>query len=219
MHWLPSSVVALLVFTAAPPAVGAQGVRDHTRQKSPGPGPITPSQATELTLTLTEAAVRPIQVWVRTAGVPGADGRTLRTTLTLSDAALVKAGQRARAFPLESRSSMYQARVTDMTRRPDGAAATITLTGEGRRNASRYIVEIVTEQVEALSVPNEAIIETGGKHVVYVEQQEGRYVPREIDVGIQGELHTQVREGLKAGEQVVTFGSFFIDADFKLKGS
>jgi multidrug efflux pump subunit AcrA (membrane-fusion protein) len=219
MSGLSSVVVALLMLAATPPQADAQGVRDHTRQKSPGPAPITPSQATELTLTLTEAAVRPIQVWVRAAGVPGADGRTLRASLTVPEGALVKAGQRARAFPLESRSSMYQARVTDVTRRSDGVGAIITLTGEGRRNASRYIVEIVTEQVEALSVPNEAIIESGGKHVVYVQQQQGRYVPREIELGIQGELHTEVRDGLKPGEQVVTFGSFFIDADFKLKGS
>jgi hypothetical protein len=44
-------------------------------------------------------------------------------------------------------------------------------------------------------------------------------VPKEIQLGIQGELYTQVLSGLKHGEQVVTFGSFFIDAEHKLKGS
>ena len=29
----------------------------------------------------------------------------------------------------------------------------------------------------------------------------------------------EVLEGLKPGEQVVTFGSFFIDAEYQLKGS
>ena len=47
-----------------------------------------------------------------------------------------------------------------------------------------------------------------------------RTVPREIQPGLQGELFTEVVKGVAAGEQVVTlFGSFFIDADFKLKGS
>jgi hypothetical protein len=32
-------------------------------------------------------------------------------------------------------------------------------------------------------------------------------------------LFTQVIDGLKSGEQVVTIGSFFIDAEHKLKGS
>jgi len=45
------------------------------------------------------------------------------------------------------------------------------------------------------------------------------YAPREIQIGLQGELFTEITGGLKEGEQVVTFGSFFIDADHKLKGS
>jgi len=92
-----------------------------------------------------------------------------------------------------------------------------SLAAQGKAS-HRYVLEIVTERGEFLSVPNEAIIETNGKHVVYVQQQ-GRYVPRDIQVGIQGELYTQVLDGLKPGEQVVTFGSFFIDAEYKLKGS
>ena len=68
-------------------------------------------------------------------------------------------------------------------------------------------------------MPNEAIIEEGDRHVVYVQQQAGQYVPQEIQTGIQGELYTQVLDGLKDGEQVVTFGSFFIDAEHKLKGT
>ncbi|MGH6691005.1 MAG: hypothetical protein ACREF4_10040, partial [Gammaproteobacteria bacterium] len=83
----------------------------------------------------------------------------------------------------------------------------------------RYVLEIVTEEVEHLSVPNEAIIETGGRRVVYVKDAAGSYLQREIDTGLQGELFTEVTGGVKSGDQVVTFGSFFIDADYKLKGS
>jgi len=77
----------------------------------------------------------------------------------------------------------------------------------------------VTELGEFLSVPNEAIIETEGKQVVYVQQGQGRYVAKAIRTGVQGELFTQILEGLEPGEQVVTFGSFFIDAEYQLKGS
>ena len=65
----------------------------------------------------------------------------------------------------------------------------------------------------------EAIIEEGDKHIVYVQQQPGLYLPQEIHTGIQGELYTQVLDGAKDGDQVVTFGSFFIDAEQKLKGT
>jgi Cu(I)/Ag(I) efflux system membrane fusion protein len=82
-----------------------------------------------------------------------------------------------------------------------------------------YVVEITVEQGPFLSVPNEAIIEEGDRHVVYVEQQAGQYVPQEIHTGIQGELYTQVLDGVSDGAQVVTFGSFFIDAEHKLKAT
>jgi Cu(I)/Ag(I) efflux system membrane fusion protein len=75
----------------------------------------------------------------------------------------------------------------------------------------------VVEGGDLLSVPNEAIIETEGRQVVYVQQPGGNYVPRDITTGIRGELFTEVLEGVEAGEQVVTIGSFFIDAEHKLK--
>ncbi len=44
-------------------------------------------------------------------------------------------------------------------------------------------------------------------------------MPQEIQTGIQGELLHAGAEGVKDGDQVVTFGSFFIDAEHKLKGT
>ena len=85
----------------------AAGVRDHTRLAGPGAA-VSQSQAEELTLTLSETAVRPVQTWVRAAATLQAGaGNTLLADLPLSEAALVRIGQRVRAFPLESRSSMY----------------------------------------------------------------------------------------------------------------
>ena len=89
----------------------------------------------------------------------------------------------------------------------------------GRENAKSYLIEIVTDRGEMLSVANEAIIEEGDAHIVYVRRQEGRYEPLEIKTGIQGELYTQVLDGLREGDHVVTFGSFFIDSEYKLKGT
>ena len=70
---------------------------------------------------------------------------------------------------------------------------------------------------EFLSIPNEAIIEEGNKHVVYVQKEGGQYAPVEIRTGIQGELYTAVESGLTEGDQVVSFGSFFVDSEYKLK--
>jgi hypothetical protein len=208
-----------LHFTLYTSALEAQGVRDRIR-KAPRATSITESQANELTLTVTQVAVRPIQVWVRTAGVIDAAGKTLQATISKADAAFVKAGQRVRAFPPEARSSMYQARVAGVAPKGDRVGVTVSLIAPARQGSPRYVLEIVTEEIERMSVPNEAIIETGERRVVYVKDASSdSYAQREIQIGLQGELFTEITGGLKEGEQVVTFGSFFIDADHKLKGS
>jgi multidrug efflux pump subunit AcrA (membrane-fusion protein) len=211
------AVAMLLVLGAS--SSPAQSIRDRIRLSKDKLTPITEAQATELTLTLNDAAVRPIQIWVRTAGTMDRSGRALTARLSTKEAAYVRVGQRVRAFPPQSRSSMFQAKIVNVIPSGDGASVSAMLSGPGHEGSSRYILEIVTEPIESLSVPNEAIIEVDGKHVVYVQAEKGRYLPREIRPGLQGELYTQVLDGLKAGEQVVTFGSFFIDADFKLKDS
>ena len=215
---LKSSGVLLLSLIAASPAAG-QGVREHTRPTQPSGTTVSKSQAEALTLTVTGVTTRLVQTWVRLAGTIDANKKILAGSLSGSDAALVMAGQRARAFPPSSKSSMYQARVTRATRRGNGVDVELSLASAAHVDDVLYVMEIVVERGPFLTVPNEAIIEEGDRHVVYVEQQAGQYVPREIHIGIQGELLTEVLDGVKEGDQVVTFGSFFIDADQKLKGT
>lgn len=213
--------VLLLLLAAgavAVPVLRAQGVRDHTRN-SPRGTKITEAQASDLTLTLTSVAVRPVQVWVRTAGAIDAARKVLTVHLSGSDATRVKVGQRARAFPVESRSSMFQAFVVRVTPEKNGVSAALQLASVGWPSARGYVVEIVTDYGELLSVPNEAIIEEGDARVVYRLGADAHYEPTPVQTGVQGELYTQVTGGLKDGDQVVTFGSFFIDSEFKLKGA
>ena len=197
---------------------GAQGVRDHTRLPGTKGTTVTESQAAVLTLTVSPVSSKFVESWIRTSGTVDETGRTLAVVLSGPEAALVKVGQRARAFPPSSKSSMYQAFVTRVVRQRDKARVDVSLTSAGRANTSRYVVEIVVERGPLLSIPNEAIIEEGDRHVVYVQEAGGQYVPREIEVGIHGEIYTEVLTGLEEGAQVVTLGSFFIDAEHKLKG-
>jgi len=206
----------LLLLTIAFASAEAQGVRDLTR---PAKGTVvSESQAADLTLTLSPASIRPIQAWVRTAGTADKTGKILTAYLDPQEGQLVKAGMRVRAFTPASKSSMFQAWVTRVQPEAKRTMVQVTLAATGWKESTNYVLEIVGDRGQFLSVPNEAIIEEGSKHIVYVQQQPGRYVPQEIDIGVQGELYTQVLGGLKEGEQVVTFGSFFIDSEYKLKG-
>jgi membrane fusion protein, copper/silver efflux system len=227
-----SLVVAF--FGYIPASALAQSVRDHTRLKNNRPTTVSADQATELTLTVTDVAVRPIQVWIRIAGTIDAARKIITADVPAGQAARIRAGQRVRAFSPESRSRMHQATVSQVSHRDAVSPAKpvvslkATLMGQPPETGRHYILEVVTEDGDFLSVPNEAIIETGKETggetgeraaLVYVRAADGEYAQREVKLGVQGELFTQVLEGLKAGEQVVTIGSFFIDADQKLKGS
>jgi hypothetical protein len=194
-------------------------VRDHTRPLRSAGTTVTESQAEVLTLTVSAVSPRLVQRWIRAAARIDKTNKVLSTTLSESDAALVKLGQRVRAFPPSSKSSMYQAFVTRVTPRSGGTVVEASLASTGRQEANVYVMEIVVEQGPFLSVPNEAIIEEGDRHIVYVQLQAGQYTPKEIQTGIQGELYTQVLDGVREGDEVVTFGSFFIDAEQKLKAT
>jgi hypothetical protein len=213
---LPTPLLISLLVTGS---AGAQDVRQHTRLAGPKSTTITESQAAALTLTLGTASLRPVQTWIRTAGTIDKTGKILSASLSRLDASLVKVGQRVRAFPPSSKSSMYQASITRVSPGAGRAMVEASLSASGRPQTTLYVMEIVVERGPFLSVPNEAIIEEGEKHIVYVQQQTGQFVPQEIHTGIQGELYTQVLDGLRQDDQVVTFGSFFIDAEHKLKGT
>ena len=213
-----SRILCAALFASLAIEVGAQ--REHTRPTNSNRStPVSEAQANELTLTLTAADVRPIQVWVRTAGIVDEARKVVSAEVPRAEAARIRAGQRVRAFSPESRSRMYQAAVTRVVPGSTGATVSVALTGQAFETSRYYLLEIVTEEGEFLSVPNEAIIEAGGKQSVYVQEAGGTYAPRDISVGVRGELFTQVTGGLQPGEQVVTIGSFFIDAEHKLKGS
>ncbi|HEX5059716.1 MAG TPA: hypothetical protein VFV99_10170 [Kofleriaceae bacterium] len=202
---------------AAPPAQGS-GVRAATRLVRRSATAVTEEQASELTLTLTVAESRPIQTWVRTAGVLDTAGKVLTAQLRPAEAELVEVGQRVRTFSVNSRSQMVQAKVTRVTPRPGGATVEATLATAVANNGARHLMEIVTEKGPFLSVPNEAIIEEGESQVVYLKLPSGEFAPRTIHTGITGELYTQIVDGLEDGDEVVSIGSFFVDADNKLKG-
>src|SRR5580765_4565574 len=93
----------IFVFCVAAGTAAAQNPRSHTRLDPRGTR-VTQSQAETLTLTLGTAEVRLLQTWVRIAGTIDKTGKVLSGTIAAPDAALVKVGQRVRAFPPSSKS-------------------------------------------------------------------------------------------------------------------
>jgi hypothetical protein len=201
-------------------SASAQTIRSHTRSaEARESGSVNESQAEELTLTLVQAARQDVQTWIRVAGVLDALGKHLTSCVPNPDGSLVRVGQLVRAFPPDSKSSMYQARVARVTPHDGCVDVDVALSGPVHVDASRYIMEIIVSLGRLLAIPNEAIIEREGAQIVYVQQHPGHYEPREIHTGRKGELYAEVLHGLDEGDQVVTIGSFFVDADYRLKSA
>ncbi|MFK5927084.1 MAG: efflux RND transporter periplasmic adaptor subunit [Desulfuromusa sp.] len=75
------------------------------------------------------------------------------------------------------------------------------------------------EQVkDALVIPQEAVLRSGEKQTVFIALSGGRFEPRLIQTGLQGENgYIEVLQGLFAGEQVVTSSQFMLDSESKLR--
>ncbi len=69
-----------------------------------------------------------------------------------------------------------------------------------------------------LAVPDDAVIDTGTRQVVYVYKGEGVFEPREVLLGTRAEGFREVLSGLKAGDKVASAATFLIDSEAQLKG-
>jgi Cu(I)/Ag(I) efflux system membrane fusion protein len=72
---------------------------------------------------------------------------------------------------------------------------------------------------KALTVPRDAIVDTGQTQHVFVVEREGRFVPRTVKLGARLEDRVEVREGLAEGDPIVTSGVFLIDSESRLRAS
>lgn len=79
-------------------------------------------------------------------------------------------------------------------------------------------VEVKIDLGKKLAIPDDAVIDTGTRQIVYVDKGEGYFEPREVMLGIRAEGLREVLKGLKAGEKVASSATFLIDSEAQLKG-
>lgn len=70
----------------------------------------------------------------------------------------------------------------------------------------------------ALVIPQEAVIDSGLRKVVFVTRGDGKFEPRPVTLGLEGENSTfQVLEGLNEGDTIVTSAQFMFDSESRLR--
>ncbi|MEN9395590.1 MAG: hypothetical protein RLZ81_120, partial [Pseudomonadota bacterium] len=74
-----------------------------------------------------------------------------------------------------------------------------------------------SNQAKVVTVPLSAVIDSGTRQVLLIQQEAGRFEPREVKLGARSDTHVEVLQGVKEGEQVVVSANFLIDAESNLK--
>jgi Cu(I)/Ag(I) efflux system membrane fusion protein/cobalt-zinc-cadmium efflux system membrane fusion protein len=82
--------------------------------------------------------------------------------------------------------------------------------------ANVYIESLIDPA--ALVIPQQAVIDSGLRKVVFVAQGAGKFEPRPVRLGLEGENSTfQVLEGLQEGDNIVTSAQFMFDSESRLR--
>ncbi|MGD0947688.1 MAG: efflux RND transporter periplasmic adaptor subunit [Candidatus Binatia bacterium] len=72
---------------------------------------------------------------------------------------------------------------------------------------------------ERLVVPQDAVLDSGIRRIVFVALGDGFFEPREVRLGERGEDYAEVLEGVREGEQVVVGANFMVDSESQLKAA
>ena len=91
--------------------------------------------------------------------------------------------------------------------------------GHPRRLLQRLLfgtADIHTVFPNVLTVPRSAVLDPGGRPLVFVELASGHYQPRPVRTGRSGDSDIEVLEGVSEGDRVVTSGALLLDAQAQL---
>ena len=85
------------------------------------------------------------------------------------------------------------------------------------RPESYVNVTIFAPLGEHISVPLEAIMDTGRESFVFVKKGEGRFSPRRVSVILETDSEAAILGSLRPGDKVVIGGNFMLDSESRLK--
>jgi len=78
-------------------------------------------------------------------------------------------------------------------------------------------VEIPVTFPPAVTVPADAILDSGIKKTVFVDRGNGIFEPRLVETGWRFGNRVEIKNGLKPGERIVVSGNFLIDSESKME--
>jgi membrane fusion protein, copper/silver efflux system len=142
-----------------------------------------------------------------------------------SQAALLRPGAKVQAKSPAAPGRTFEGRVQTILPEVDPATRTLKarleIVNRGQQLVPGMFVQMQFMDMrkhKALLVPTEAIIQTGTRTVVMLAEDNGRFRPVDVEIGIESAGQTEVRRGLRPGQRVVVSSQFLIDSEASLRG-
>jgi len=79
------------------------------------------------------------------------------------------------------------------------------------------VTVFVSHKQHAIVIPTEAVIRTGKAPKIFIKTGSGRFAPRVVKIGMEADGKTEILEGVKPGETVVTSAQFMLDSESSLQ--
>ncbi|HUG25382.1 efflux RND transporter periplasmic adaptor subunit [Piscinibacter sp.] len=142
-----------------------------------------------------------------------------------SQAALLRPGAKVQARSPAAPGEVFDGKVQALL--PEVSASTRTLKARMElANPKWRLVPGMFVQMQfmdmredtVLLVPTEAVIQTGRRTVVLLAEENGRFRPVDVEIGIESGGQTEIKRGLQAGQRVVVSSQFLIDSEASLRG-
>ena len=119
----------------------------------------------------------------------------------------------------------WKGRVTYIYPEVDAATRTVKVRLEfanpGETLKPEMFAQVLIEGTprQALVVPDDVVLDSGERKVVFLSPGEGQLVPREVTVGDQADGFAEVTSGLSAGDVVARGANFLGDSESRLKAA
>lgn len=124
---------------------------------------------------------------------------------------------------LPGRTRSVRARVTDVLPQFDPASQSLKIRLEADNQG--YVlrpdmfvdVEVRIADVSAMTVPSDAVVDTGLGTIVFVERGGGLFEPRQVETGWRSGDRVEIVSGLREGERVAASGTFLLDSERRMR--
>jgi RND family efflux transporter MFP subunit len=139
------------------------------------------------------------------------------------DQSKIRVGQTARVISEGGRD--FSAQVNNIQPQIDPATRTAKIRLDAANSDLRLKPEMfVTVEFRfgspgRVTVPADAVVNTGTRKTVFVDHGDGHLEPRSVETGDRAGDRIQILQGVRAGERVVASGAFLLDSEAQLKGA